>query len=190
MGKDVSFWLVRHAAVHGPAGVIWPAEARASLDDAAALDLVGAELPKNAISFASPAQRTVETARALRLDPILMSEFSEQDFGAWTSQRHDDLATSGGEDYARFWRDPAHSRPPGGESFADQIARVRRGLGQIDAGPAILVVHSGTIRAALAIALDLAPEAALRFVIDPLSVTRIDRLQDGWRVVCVNQTFR
>jgi alpha-ribazole phosphatase len=48
-------------------------------------------------------------------------------------------------------------------------------------------VHSGTIRAALAIALDLDPDAALRFVIDPLSVTRIDRLESGWRVVAVNQ---
>jgi alpha-ribazole phosphatase len=48
-------------------------------------------------------------------------------------------------------------------------------------------VHSGTIRAALCIALDLAPQAALRFVIDPLSFTRIDRLATGWRVVSVNQ---
>jgi alpha-ribazole phosphatase len=52
------------------------------------------------------------------------------------------------------------------------------------------VVHSGTIRAALGIALGIEPEAALRFVIDPLSLTRIDRLDGAWRVVCVNQTFR
>jgi alpha-ribazole phosphatase len=39
----------------------------------------------------------------------------------------------------------------------------------------------------LAIALDLAPDAALAFVIDPLSLTRIDRLADGWRIVAVNQ---
>jgi alpha-ribazole phosphatase len=93
----------------------------------------------------------------------------------------------GGEVYAQFWSDPAHLRPPGGESFEDQVARVRLGLSRIGAGPATLVVHSGTIRAALCIALDLAPQAALRFVIDPLSVTRIDRLATGWRVVSVNQ---
>jgi len=34
---------------------------------------------------------------------------------------------------------------------------------------------------------DLAPDSALRFVIDPLSLTRIDRLANGWRVVAVNQ---
>jgi alpha-ribazole phosphatase len=37
------------------------------------------------------------------------------------------------------------------------------------------------------IALDLSPDAALRFVIDPLSLTRIDRLEGGWRVVAVNR---
>jgi alpha-ribazole phosphatase len=57
----------------------------------------------------------------------------------------------------------------------------------LPAGDVVLVVHSGTIRAVLAIALDLAPEGALRFVIDPLSVTRIDRLASGWRVVSVNR---
>src|ERR1700694_5121076 len=44
-----------------------------------------------------------------------------------------------------------------------------------------------TIRAVLAIALDLAPDAALRFVIDPVSSPRIDRLENGWCVGAVNQ---
>jgi alpha-ribazole phosphatase len=57
------------------------------------------------------------------------------------------------------------------------------------AGEAVLVVHSGTIRALLPIALDLEPDNALRFVIDPLSLTRIDRLDGGWRVVAVNQRW-
>jgi alpha-ribazole phosphatase len=50
----------------------------------------------------------------------------------------------------------------------------------------VIVAHSGTVRAALAIALGIAPDGALRFKIDPLSLTRIDRLETGWRVVCVN----
>jgi len=42
----------------------------------------------------------------------------------------------------------------------------------------------------LCIALEIEPEAALRFAIDPLSLTRIDRLSGGWRVTSVNQNFR
>ena len=83
-----------------------------------------------------------------------------------------------GPAYREFWKSAASNRPPGGESFVDQIARASAGLALLPAGEAILVVHSGTIRAVLAIALDLAPDNALRFVIDPLSLTRIDRLDE------------
>jgi alpha-ribazole phosphatase len=187
MEGETFLWLIRHAPVDGIAGTIHAPDAPADLSDRAQLEALPRHLPREAVSYASPSQRTVETARALGLDPVLVGEFSEQDFGAWTGRRHDELAASGGDAYAQFWNDPAHQRPPGGESFEDQVARVRLGLSRIGAGSATLVVHSGTIRAALCIALDLTPQAALRFVIDPLSLTRIDRLATGWRVVSVNQ---
>jgi alpha-ribazole phosphatase len=188
MEGDTFLWLVRHAAVDGTAGTIHAPEAPADLGDRTQIEALRRHLPQDATSYASPLRRTVDTARALGLDPVMVSEFSEQKFGDWTGQRHDDLAATGGAAYARFWNDPARARPPGGESFEDQIARVRKGFSRIDAGSAIVVVHSGTIRAALCIALDLTPQAALRFVIDPLSLTRIDRLATGWRVLSVNQT--
>ena len=188
--ESTGLWLIRHAAVDGPAGLIWGPDAPACLGDRASFDLLRAHLPEKAKVYASPARRTIDTARALMLDPVPMAELAEQDFGEWTGHRHDDLAVASGKLYADFWHDAARSRPPGGESFADQIIRVRRGLEQVDAGSAILVVHSGTVRAALAIALDIEPEAALRFVIDPLSLTRIDRLKGTWRVTGVNLTFR
>lgn len=187
MEGETFLWLIRHAAVDGVAGTIHAPDAPADLGDRAQLEALRRHLPREAVSYASPSRRTVETARALGLDPVLVPEFSEQDFGDWTGRRHDDLAATGGNAYARFWNDPAHARPPGGESFEDQVARVRLGLARIEAGPTALVVHSGTIRAALCVALDLKPQAALRFVIDPLSLTRIDRLATGWRIVSVNQ---
>ncbi len=187
MEGETFLWLVRHAVVDGIAGMIHASDAPADLRDRTQLDVSRQHLPQGAASYASPSRRTLDTARALGLDPTVVPEFREQDFGNWTGNRHDDLAAAGGEGYAKFWTDPAHARPPNGESFEDQIARVRDGLSRIAASSAILVVHSGTIRAALCIALDLTPQAALRFVIDPLSLTRIDRLSSGWRVVSVNQ---
>ena len=187
MEGETFLWLIRHAPVDGIKGTIHAPDAPADLGDRAQLEALRQRLPQDSASYASPSRRTVETARALRLDPELVGEFSEQDFGDWTGRWHDDLAAMGGDAYAQFWGDPARTRPPGGESFEDQVARVRHGLSRIEAGPATLVVHSGTIRAALCIALDLTPQAALRFVIDPLSLTRIDRLATGWRVVAVNQ---
>ena len=187
MEGETFLWLIRHAPVDGIAGTIHAPDAPADLRDQAQLGALQRHLPPEAASYASPWRRTVETARALGLDPVLASEFGEQAFGTWTGRRHDELAAGEGDAYAQFWNDPAHARPPGGESFEDQVARVRLGLARIGTGHATLVVHSGTIRAALCIALDLTPQAALRFVIDPLSLTRIDRLATGWRVVSVNQ---
>jgi alpha-ribazole phosphatase len=187
MEGDSSLWLVRHAAVDRVKSTIYPPDAPADLSDEAHLVAVRRHLPSNAACYASPARRTVETARALHLDPILIPEFVEQDFGDWTGRCHDDLAASGEKAYAQFWRHPARSRPPGGESFEDQVERVRRGLLGLRPGPATLVIHSGTIRALLSIALDVVPAAALRFVVEPLSITRLDRTRNGWRVVSVNQ---
>ena len=187
MEGETFLWLVRHAPVDGVKGTIHAADAPADLGNLAQLEALRQRLPQDAASYASPLRRTIETARSLGLEPLLMGEFGEQDFGDWTGRKHDELAATGGETYAQFWSDPARGRPPGGESFEDQVARVRLGLSRIGPGSAALVVHSGTIRAALCIALDLTPAAALRFVIDPLSLTRIDRLASGWRVVSVNQ---
>src|ERR1700716_1087987 len=187
MNAATNLWLIRHAPVDGPRGVIHGPDAPADISDAAAFAALKAKLPQNAFAVCSPARRTWETAIALGLDPAREAAFREQDFGAWTGRRHNDLVAELGDAYRDFWKSPASNAPPGGESFVDQIARADAGLASLPAGDVVLVVHSGTIRAALAIALDLDPDGALRFVIDPLSVTRIDRLVSGWRVVAVNQ---
>ena len=187
MKGETHLWLIRHAPVDGPRGVIHGADAPADISDAAAFAALKARLPADALAVCSPARRTLETADALGLAPIREVNFREQDFGTWTGRRHDDLVAELGDAYREFWKSPARNRPPGGESFVDQMARANAGLAALPAGDVVLVVHSGTIRAVLAIALDLEPDGALRFVIDPLSLTRIDRLENGWRVVAVNQ---
>ncbi len=186
MSDDIRLWLIRHAPVAGPKGVIHAIDAPADTSDAAALTALRVKLPVGTTVFASPSTRTLATAAALGLRPVVEPDFGEQDFGNWTGRRNDDLARELGCAYHAFWRTPADSRPPDGESFADQVARVRDGLAKLPTGDVVLVVHSGTVRAALAIALDLAPEHALRFTIEPLSLTRIDRVAGGWRVVAVN----
>lgn len=187
MNGETRFWLIRHAPVDGPRGVIHAPDAPADLGDVTTIAALKAKLPPAACAVCSPARRTLETAHALGLAATEDAAFREQDFGDWTGRRHDDLVAELGEAYREFWKSPAGNRPPGGESFVDQIARARAGLMSLPCGDVVLVVHSGTIRALLAIALDLAPDSALRFVIDPLSLTRIDRLEQGWRVVSVNQ---
>ena len=87
---------------------------------------------------------------------------------------------------------------PGGKTFSpsSRVSRAVHQLLETYAGrDVIAVAHGGTIRAALALALDLDPEAALAFTIENCSITRIDRtdgpgMGHGWRVVRVNQPPR
>jgi len=186
MGAETNLWLIRHAPVDGPRGVIHGPDAPADISDAVGFGALKARLPAKAHAICSPARRTRETAAALGLDAITHDAFREQDFGTWTGRRHNELVAELGDAYRDFWKSPASNRPPGGESFVDQIGRTVDGLAGLPAGDVVLVVHSGTVRAVLAVALDLSADAALRFVIDPLSLTQIDRLDKGWRIVAVN----
>jgi len=74
----------------------------------------------------------------------------------------------------------------------DRVAAALRRLTAVHAGRDIVcVAHGGSIRAALAMALGLDPEAALAFSIETLSLTRIDHIDGpgaghGWRVGMVN----
>ncbi len=95
----------------------------------------------------------------------------------------------------RFWLAPAHEAAPGGESFVEVMQRVSRAVTRLTREHAgrdiVAVTHGGTIRAALAHALGLDPEAALAFTIDNLSLTRLDHIDGpgnghGWRVGPVN----
>jgi alpha-ribazole phosphatase len=186
MTGEQRFWLIRHAPVARPKGVLHDPDAPADTGNRAAFESLRARLPADCAVFASPARRTLDTARALGLVATEEPRLREQNFGAWTGRRHADIEAELGEAYHAFWRAPATNRPPGGESFADQIERVGQCLAELPAGDVVLVVHSGTIRAVLAIALALPPDGALRFVIDPLSLTRVDRLENGWRIGAVN----
>ena len=122
--------------------------------------------------------------------PVIDGDLIEQHFGRWQGHGWDELAAAADPDLAGFWHNPATATPPGGESFAAMLERVRGAIerltGEYAGRDIIAVTHAGTIRAALAMALDIPAESALCFAIDPLSLTRIDGVPGGWRVVGMN----
>jgi alpha-ribazole phosphatase len=187
VSRQTQLWLIRHAPVDRPRGIIHGVEAPADVSDVAALSRLQARLPNPHVAISSPARRARDTAAALGLVAVSDASFSEQDFGSWTGRSHEEIRRDSGSAYDAFWRAGATNRPPGGESFVEQIARVRIAIAALPAGDVILVAHAGTIRAALALALEISPDNALRFVIDPLSLTRLDRLDNAWRVAAVNR---
>ena len=197
---QTDWWWIRHAPVIDPDKTLYgqidlPADTQ-SASVARALDRLAGHLPVDADWIITPLQRTRQTAAALaerlgltaapRVEPALI----EQHFGAWQGRPKADVYGAMGPDHP-FWQAPATTAPPGGESFADLVGRVRPAImsRNQDGRPLIVIGHAGTIRAALAIALDLSPDAALRFHLDPLGLTRIEAFPpSGWRVTMVNRT--
>ena len=157
-------------------------------------------LPEAAVWVSSPLGRAVQTAATMNGDarPILEAALAEQDFGAWQGKTWDEIKARQRAVHDAFWRDPTGTAPPGGESFAQVIARVSGAVERLTAAhegaDIVAVAHGGTIRGALAMALGLEPLRAMSLVVDFLSLTRIDHLAGGvlrgkggnWRVLGVN----
>jgi broad specificity phosphatase PhoE len=75
--------------------------------------------------------------------------------------------------------------------MAEVIVRVGAAmerLAQRHAGRNVVIVsHGGAIRAAIAHALQIGPDNALHMAVQNLSLSRLEKTPEGWRVVCVNE---
>ncbi len=204
--SETRWWWVRHAPVPNTIRIYGQSDVDSDCSDTEAFKALAQQLPRRAIWLTSNLSRTHQTAAAIvaemdeksrpREQPLAIPEFSEQNLGQWQGLvRTEFFATRGGASYP-FWFGSADECAPGGESFNDVINRVGAAFLRLTkeyAGHDIIsVAHGGSIKAALAVALSLDPNAALSFAVDHCSVTRIDRLatkSDGgfWRVAMVNQ---
>ena len=198
------WWWVRHAPVTATGGRIYGQDdPPCDTSDRTTFSALAVLLPKRAVLVTSHLQRTRQTADAIRAagrdlpEPIVEPAVAEQNFGDWQGRTRAEVFAELGARHA-FWLAPAHSRPPGGETFAELIERVRAAVTRLTRDnrgrDIVCVAHGGSIRAALGLALGLDPEQAFAFAIDNCSLTRIDHLEgtaddprDHWIVVRVNQ---
>ena len=208
MGDVTRWWWVRHAPVTVNDGRCYgQTDHPCDCSNEAAFLGLAQKLPRDAVWVTSPLKRTHMTAAGIVQaglpgpDPvpgpgvIVEPDLIEQHFGEWQGVTYADLALRNGNFWPRFWLAPAHHAPPGGESFVQLLERAHPAIERLSAEHVgrdiIAVTHGGTIRAALALALDLAPEAALAISVDNLSLTRIEyfpgeQAARSWRVTSVN----
>ena len=197
------WWWIRHAPVLNHGGRIYGRnDVDADTSDVEALRAVAERLPAKPVWLTTPLRRTGQTLSALLAaggrppapPDLIEPDLMEQNFGQWQGLTHDEVQRLRGAEAHRFWVSPATERPQDGESFTDVVARVAPALHRLSENHAgrdiVAVAHGGTIRAALAVALELPPEAALRFCVGNLFLTRIDHIATAtaalWRIESVN----
>lgn len=186
------FWWVRHGPTHLKAAVGW-SDPPADLSDTAALKRLSAHLPDDALVVSSDLQRASATADAIQGKRSRLShlpDIREMNYGAWDGMDFTDIAVRDPDLSRQFWTMPGDIAPPDGESWNTLSTRVRTAINTLSGQHenVIAVAHFGTILAALQIAGGFDPSHAFTFKIDNLSVTRLDRLDTGWRIHGVNHT--
>jgi broad specificity phosphatase PhoE len=200
---ETRFWLIRHALVAENAraflyGVMDVPLCETTLQEQAPIyRSLAARLPRPADWLVTPLSRTRRTAETifsmgypavkLGVEPGLI----EQSLGEWQGLPHADLPERLALPAHAFWPLAGHEKPPGGESVAEVIARVGSAmerLAEVHADRDVVIVsHGGAIRGAVAHALGIGPDNALHLAVQNLSLTRMERIRQGWRVVCVNE---
>ncbi len=196
-------FLIRHALVTPAAramlyGSMDVALCEAALVEEAALyRWLAARLPEGATWVTSSLARTRATAAAifaagypeapLHEEPGLV----EQHLGEWQGIAHEELVARLLHPPHPFWPHAAEEQPPGGEAFADVVARVGPVLERYAQTHAdrdvVMVAHGGSIRAALAHAMGITGHQALLFSIKNLGLTRLEKTGADWRVGSVNE---
>lgn len=187
------WWWVRHAPTHSRVATGWT-DLPADLSDLTALGRLNAFLPQTASLLSSDLLRARSTADALAGQRRRLADdpgLRESSHGEWEGRSFDDIAAAEPELSHEYWNNPGDAAPPGGESWNQLSRRVTGVVSRLTslATPDIIAVaHAGTILAALQSAGGMPARAALTFVVDPLSVTRLDFLHDAqaWRVAFVN----
>lgn len=196
-------WLIRHAIVDENARAMLygvmdvPLCETSLLEQAPMYRALAARLPRPAAWKITPLSRTRRTAEAIfaagypHTAPQVEPDLIEQSLGEWQGLPHAELPARLSLPKHAFWPLGGHERPPGGETLVEVIERVGAALERLAAQhrgeDVVIVSHGGAIRAAVAHCLRIGPDNALHLTVQNLSLTRLERSPEGWRVVYVNE---
>jgi broad specificity phosphatase PhoE len=181
--------LICHASTDAVRHYAFPAdEPLDALGRKSAVELA-AHMPRNTRCWASPEQRTRQTAEALKLDAAPLPALRDCNYGAWTGSKFDEVLARDGDAVSKWLRDP-DAAPPGGESISSVMRRVEEWLDDEIAisGQSIIVTHATIIRAAIIHAIQAAPTSFWRIDIAPLSITRLSGTYGRWNLTCAGCT--
>jgi broad specificity phosphatase PhoE len=201
--RPTRFFLIRHAIVEPSARTVMYGDmdvaicALALVQDASAYRWLATRLPPGARWFTTPLSRTRATAAAifaagypeagLETEPRMV----EQHLGDWQGITHEEFTARLTAPAHPFWPHGADEKPPRGESLADVIGRVGPALDgmaqEMPGQDVVIIAHGGSIRASVAHAMRLNAHQAFQLSVRNLSLTRLERIGEDWRVSSINE---
>ena len=197
--KPTTIFLVRHgktpttgSVLPGRANGLHLADAGVTQAERAAARLAGLGPASFSAVYASPMERTRETAapigKALGQRVRIRKGLIEAEFGEWTGRKLSELYKL--PEWETVQKYPSGFRFPGGESFSEMQVRITGTLRDIVAehpGERVVCVsHADPIKAAIADAMGTHLDLFQRIVVGPCSVSAIVFSPTGPRVLAVN----
>ncbi|MBU4276988.1 MAG: histidine phosphatase family protein [Proteobacteria bacterium] len=136
--------------------------------------------------YTSPLSRCQDSARlaAPGREIVVETRWQEISLGAWEGLSVEEVRERFPGEYEARGEDLAGHRPQGGESFADVAERIVPLLEALADGPspALVVAHSGVIRAGLCRVLGLPLKHLLRLELDYAGLCLVERGRQGWKL--------
>jgi broad specificity phosphatase PhoE len=182
--------LISHAPTLALKRATFPLNELVPEDEIEKIVTLGWTAPRTQYVCCGPEKRTQQTAEALGLEPSVVVELADVDYGTWNDKEIGDIHATDPEGLAN-WLTDVNAMPHGGESFAHLIARVQRWMeGQTSAGHTMAVTHPAVVRAAVLCAIQAPPESFWRVEIGPLSVTDLRFNGKLWTVRSMGCSLR
>ncbi len=146
---------------------------------------------RNPTVISSDLQRARNTA-AMLTDGHVIEEprLRDMHFGEWEGATWEELEEQVGAPPLTESAKWTTIRPPGGESFADVVARVSSWLEALprDGGDYLVVAHAGSIRAIAVLLLEIPPARAFSLALDHSRVSIFDLSPQGASLIQWNSS--
>ncbi|MBQ3401763.1 MAG: histidine phosphatase family protein [Synergistaceae bacterium] len=133
------------------------------------------------VIYTSPLDRAKYTASAIasrfNLEPVILPELEEINFGTWEGQSLIALENEHHEEYSRWRSDPFFNPPEGAEDWEHLSTRLSRAVKVMLDGPQrriIAVSHGGIMRALYAVFLGLNPHKTWNIDVANCSMSGIE----------------
>jgi probable phosphoglycerate mutase len=141
-------------------------------------------------------KRCIETGSAIAaacdIDPQIIDDLADIDYGAWQSELYDDIREADPRLFAAWFATPHLVRFPDGDSLQDLVARtanaLRFVLGHHAAGTVVLVGHDSVNRALLLQLLNQPLSSYWLLAQEPCCINEIDVVEGHVRILRINET--